>query len=88
MKVNAIIYAPYFKRAYKKLPPELKAIFIEREKLFRQDCFYPLLKTHKLGGKWKGYWAFWLDYHHRVMFQFADDGQVYFFNVGDHSIYQ
>ncbi len=88
MKIDSIIYAPYFKRAYKKLPPELKAIFPEKEKLFRQNCFYPLLKTHKLGGKCQGYWAFSLDYHNRAMFQFADNGRVYFFNVGYHSIYE
>ena len=88
MEIRIIIYAPYFKRVYKKLSPELKAAFIKKEKLFRQDCFHPSLKTHKLGGKWKDYWAFWIDYSNRVMFQFGDDGYIYFFNVGGHSIYE
>ncbi len=88
MKIAKINYTPYFKRAYKRLPSEIKTIFSEREKMFRENCFDPKLKTHKLSGRLAGCWSFSLDYSYRVLFVFVSGGGADFLNVGDHSIYQ
>jgi mRNA-degrading endonuclease YafQ of YafQ-DinJ toxin-antitoxin module len=60
----------------------------EREALFRENCFHPALKTHKLNGRLKRFWSFSITYSHRILFEFLDTHSVAFIDVGDHSVYQ
>lgn len=83
-----IEYSPKFARLYKKLPKEIKISAEEREKIFRQNPFDARLKTHKLGGVLKNYWAFWIDYKYRIIFSLLDKNTARFHIVGDHSIYK
>ena len=76
-----------FKRAYGKLPSELKSKAKQKEKIFRKNPFDLRLKTHKLQGKYKNYWSFSISGTHRIMFDFASGDKVVFINVGDHDIY-
>ncbi len=59
-----------------------------QEKIFRSDPFHPALKTHKLKGRLKEFWAFSIGYQHRIIFEFAEHQTVYFHSVGTHDIYQ
>ena len=79
-----------FRRAYKKLPKQVKEKAKLKEKIFRENIFTPHLETHSLGGKYKGYWAFSIDYSYRIMFKFlnATKTKVAFINVGTHDIYK
>ncbi len=60
----------------------------KKEKIFRQDPFKPQLKTHKITGKLKGYWAFSFDYERRIIFEFVSKKVVWFHSVGGHEIYR
>lgn len=83
-----IIYSPGFYRGYKKLPNEVKLLAESKEKIFRKDPFTPALKTHKLHGQFKEFWAFSVNSKYRVIFQLnTKNGEAYFHNVGDHSVY-
>ncbi len=64
------------------------AIAEEKEKLFRKNPFDQKLNTHKLGGRLKGYWAFWIDQKYRIIFEFSEKDILWFHSVGDHTIYQ
>jgi addiction module RelE/StbE family toxin len=79
-----------FQKAYKKLPKEVKEKAKLKEKIFRENPFDPRLKTHPLKGKYRGYWAFSIDYSYRIMFKFlnATKTKVAFINVGTHEIYK
>lgn len=88
MKVREIWYSKHFQRAIKKLPSGMKSEISKREKIFKNNCFDPRLKTHKLSGKLRNYWSFPLTHSHRVLFQFFGKGKVGFIDIGDHSIYQ
>lgn len=59
----------------------------KKEKLFRKDPYASSLKTHKLTGKLKGYFAFSIDYSYRIIFEFKVNNTVWFHSVGTHSIY-
>ena len=87
-KINLIRYSSKFERVYKKLSLKEKLIAEKREKIFRQNPFDPRLKTHKLKGKLKDKWSFSLTYSQRVLFNFYKDGEVIFYDIGDHKIYQ
>ena len=64
-----IDYSPEFVRCFKKLPHELKIKALEREEIFRKDQFDPRLKTHKLSGKLKDCYAFYVDFKTRIIFK-------------------
>jgi len=83
-----IEYSPKFRRLYKKLPQAVKALTEEKEKIFRKDPADKKLRTHKLGGSLRGYWAFWIDRRHRIIFSFRKSGTVRFHTVGTHQIYK
>lgn len=83
-----IYYGAKFLRAYRKLSPAVREKVKIAEKLFREDPFHPHLKTHKLIGRLKEFWAFSVDHRDRIIFQFYPGDVVWFIDVGDHSIYR
>lgn len=82
-----VLYTPHFKRDAKRLPKSLRPVIEERLGLFRQDPFAASLNTHKLDGKLRDYWAFSIDYRHRVIFTFEDKDAAVLHAIGDHSVY-
>lgn len=84
-----IIYSSKFAREYKKLTEAIKILAEEQEIIFRKNPFDQRLKTHKLKGKFDGFFSFSIGYKYRIIFEFAKDRKtVYFHTVGNHDIYQ
>lgn len=83
-----IRYRPRFGREYKKLSSSLQRLVRKRTVLFKKNPYDIRLKTHKLHGELEGFHAFWVDFHHRIMFAFVDEKTVEFYSVGDHDIYE
>lgn len=77
-----------FKKNYRKLPEIIKEKSLKKELIFRNNPFDPRLKTHKLSGKEKFYWAFWVDDSYRIKFIFLSNGEVLFLDIGTHDIYK
>ena len=73
-----------FEKKYRRLPEIIKEEAKEKEFLFRKNPFHPQLKTHKLSGKNKETWAFWITYFYRIKFIFLSSGEVLFLDVGTH----
>jgi mRNA-degrading endonuclease YafQ of YafQ-DinJ toxin-antitoxin module len=88
MEIREIKISPLFERHYRKLPKEIKERAKRKEKIFRKNPFDPRLKTHKLHGKEKECWAFWIDYKYRIKFIFLSDEEVLFLDIGTHGIYK
>lgn len=82
-----IYYSSKFEKEYRKLPKHIKMSAEKKEKLFRQNPFDASLKTHKLTGKFKEYYAFSIDYQYRIIFEFAGSDIIWFHSVGTHEIY-
>lgn len=83
-----IYYSSKFAKEYKKLPLKIKKLAEKKEKLFREDPFHPSLKTHKLTGKLKEFWAFSIDFEYRIIFEFAEENIIWFHSAGTHGIYR
>jgi len=88
MTIQEIKVSPLFEKHYKKLPKTIKEKAKEKEKIFRENPFHPLLRTHKLHGKDKDCWAFWVDYKFRIKFIFLSEDKVLFLDIGPHNIYR
>ena len=52
-----------------------------KEEVFKKNCFNLNLRTHKLHGKEKNHWAFWVDYKYRIKFIFLSDEEVLFLDI-------
>ena len=78
----------HFVRAYKGLPQNIKERTKQKERIFLNNPFDPRLKTHKLKGKFEGYWSYSIDYHYRIMFRFINDITVLYHDIGTHEIYR
>ena len=83
-----ILYTTKFVASYKKLQNSVKTEAEKKEQLFRKDPFDPILKTHKLTGKLKGFWSFSIDRKYRVIFEFSGKNEVVFHIAGSHDIYK
>ncbi len=88
MKIREIRTDPGFEKKYKKLPKKVKSKAQIKEQLFRDNPFHPILRTHKLHGKEKESWTFWIDYIYRIKFIFLEEDIVLFLDIGTHDIYE
>lgn len=79
---------PRFDKHYKKLPEAVKEKAKAKETIFRNFPFDSSLRTHKLHGKDKDAWAFWIDHRYRIKFFFVTEHKVLFLDVGLHDIYE
>ena len=86
-KIKNIDYSRKFLKSLEKLPKKIIELTKNKEKIFKQNPFDSQLKTHKLSGKEKVCWSFWIDYHYRIKFIFLSDEKVLFLDIGTHSIY-
>lgn len=87
MAINKIHYTSRFIKDLKKLSRDKQRLATKREKIFRKDPFSQTLKTRKLSGKLKDYWAFSITYQDRVLFRFINRDEAIFYKIGSHAIY-
>lgn len=88
MKIKKICYSSQFVQSLSQLSTIDKNLIAKRETIFRNNCFDTRLKTHKLKGGLKHFWAFSISYKKRIIFEFLKSGEILFHFVGDHSIYR
>ena len=83
------IFTSHFKRKFKKLSDADQSLFFEKLRVFEHNMVDPVLKVHKLKGKFAGFQSFSLNYSHRVIFRFEKNQvKVFLYDIGDHSIYE
>lgn len=83
-----IVYTPSFLRELKKLPKDLQKEVKEKIDLFSIDPTHSFLKTHKLKGRLRGQYSFWVNYEYRIVFQYDSKSTAALLSVGDHEVYK
>lgn len=86
--IKKILYSSRFKKNFSYLPLRIQELACKKDKLFRENPFHPALKTHKLGGEFKGTSAYSVNRDYRVHFYFVYDNAVVYVNIGTHEIYK
>jgi mRNA-degrading endonuclease YafQ of YafQ-DinJ toxin-antitoxin module len=81
-------YSHRFLRSLSRLSQDIIDQAQEKERLFKFNPFDPRLRTHKLRGKEKDIWAFWVTFSYRIKFIFLPRGEVLFLDIGTHKIYR
>jgi len=87
-KIQRIEYSRKFLKSLSSLTNRIIDKVEFKEKIFRENCFDLRLKTHKLYGKEKEHWAFWIDYKYRIKFIFLNHEEVLLLDIGTHDIYR
>ena len=87
-KTKNIKYSKKFLKSLKRLSDKIIDQAEEKEKIFKNNPFDFRLKTHKLHGKEKEIWAFWINYNYRIKFLFLNNGEVLFLEIGTHDSYK
>ena len=87
-RIKEVEYSKNFLKSLRKLPVRIIDQAEEKEKIFKENPFHPVLKTHKLSGKEKEVWAFWINHSYRIKFIFLSSEKVLFLDVGTHDIYR
>jgi len=77
-----IEYSSKFLRLLKKLPITIQNLAQEREEIFLANPFDSRLGTHKLHGKDRNHWAYWVMRKIRVKFLFLNNNQVLCLEIG------
>jgi addiction module RelE/StbE family toxin len=77
-----------FVKNWSRLDHRTKRETVEKIDTFLRHPYSATLKTHKLTGKLKDYWAFSISYSLRIMFRFAGEETVEFIDIGGHEIYK
>lgn len=87
MQIKEIYTKSTFTKHYQRLPKKLRSAAKAKEALFREHPYHPSLSTHKLHGKERTVWAFWINQKYRIKFVFLTATSVLFLDVGTHDIY-
>lgn len=82
-----ILYTARFLRSLKKLSARAQEETIITLELFQDDPTHPILKPHKLTGKWKGYHAISVGFRYRIILKIVSK-QVYCMDIGTHNVYR
>jgi mRNA-degrading endonuclease YafQ of YafQ-DinJ toxin-antitoxin module len=88
VKIDKILYSSRFEKSFRDLTKSVKKQALQKEAIFRAECFDPRLKTHKLQGKLQNHWSFSINHSHRILFEFLEGATVLFKDIGSHSIYR
>lgn len=81
-------FSSRFKRAYKKLPKEVRSNFDQKIIIFMSNPYHPSLRTHNLHGKLQSCFSFSLNDGFRVLFEFENAREVNLLDIGPHDRYQ
>jgi mRNA-degrading endonuclease YafQ of YafQ-DinJ toxin-antitoxin module len=90
MKPKAIHFDDVFEKHWHKylmgLTEKQKKHLRARLAIFKEDVFDKRLKTHRLKGNLKDYYAFSVSYSDRIVFKIIEDSSVYFIEIGSHDV--
>jgi len=90
MKPKAITFDSVFEKHWHKylkgLTGKQKEHLRERLAIFKEDAFDKRLKTHRLKGNLKEYYAVSISYSDRIVFKIIEEEVVYFVEIGDHDV--
>lgn len=83
-----IAYKATFVKQLKKLDEDLQNEVLEKIDLFKDINNHNILNVHKLHGKFKEKYSFYVNYKIRVVFMWISKNEVALLVVGDHDLYK
>ncbi len=69
---------------YKGLEPALKEEIKEKISLFQYEKNHPVMKVHKLHGRFRNCYAFTVNFKMRIVFEYENKKTINLLYVGNH----
>ena len=88
MRISRSHTTPQFEKDFSYLTALMRKKAEKKIKFFEEDCFFPILHTHKLKGALTKFWSFNIDDDYRIIFRFLPNQEVIYYRIGPHKIYQ
>ncbi len=68
-----------------KKHPELKLILKNKLEILQRNPYHPQLRLHKLSGRLKDFYSFWLTYEYRIVVKIYEKEKIIeFYAIGTH----
>lgn len=83
-----ISYKATFVRQYDKLDEGLQREVLEKIELLKDKGNHNLLKVHKLHGRLKKNYSFYVNYKIRAVFMWEGSEKAILLAIGDHDVYK
>ncbi|MDD4308308.1 MAG: type II toxin-antitoxin system mRNA interferase toxin, RelE/StbE family [Thermoplasmata archaeon] len=83
-----ISYKVTFIKQYNRLDKGLQEEVLEKIELLKDKNNHTLLKVHKLHGRLKENYSFYVNYKIRIVFVWEDSKEIILLAIGDHDIYK
>lgn len=83
-----IEYTSSFIKVYDELDTNLKIEIKEKIELLKNRKNHQVLRVHKLHGRLKNRYSFYVNYKIRIVFEFIDKQTARLHAIGDHDIYK
>ena len=83
-----IEYTSSFIKAYDELDTNLKIEIKEKIELLKNRKNHQVLRVHKLHGRLKNRYSFYVNYKIRIVFEFIDKQTARLHAISDHDIYK
>lgn len=80
-----IIFHKNFEKKYKKLSKEIKLKVKEKNVLFAEDPYSPVLNNHALHGKYSSYRSFNVTGDIRIIYKLIDNNTALLSEISTHS---
>jgi mRNA-degrading endonuclease RelE of RelBE toxin-antitoxin system len=74
-----------FDKLFKNLPVSIQKKAAKKTDIFKNNPFYPSLRTEKLHPKGHNVWSYRIDISYRIVFKFIDIHHVEFRYIGHHN---
>jgi len=86
-KITQIYYSSHFKKSLFKYR-SYQLLIQKKLALLIKDPLTPSLRTHKLTGKFDGYYSFSINYQLRIIFEWINQQTIGLIDIGTHAIYR
>jgi addiction module RelE/StbE family toxin len=83
-----ILYKPTFIKEFNNLSKDIQEEILEKIELFKNISNHKNLKVHKLNGKLKDFFSFYINYNYRIIFEYKTRKEVHLLHVGNHDVYK
>ena len=83
-----VCFKPTFVRQFKILEKDLQDEILEKIELFKKPKHHKQLKVHKLKGRLKDRYSFYVNYKTRIVFQYLSKSKVVLLAIGNHDVYK
>ncbi len=85
MQIGDVKFSKYFNRDFHRCDKQIQIKTKQRIQLLLKETQHPLLRLHKLNGRWLGHWSINITGDYRALFILEEPTTALFVKIGTHA---